>query len=43
MTPELTRQIREMLARLQTLPEDQRVWIIRTLKEHLSGRKTTLH
>lgn len=43
MTPELARQIREMLSRLETLPEDRRAWIIRTVKEHLSGRKTTLH
>jgi hypothetical protein len=43
MMPELARQIREMLARLETLPEDRRVWIVRTVKEHLGGRKTTLH
>ena len=43
MTPRLTRQIREMLARLEALPEDRRAWIIRTVKEYLSGRKTPLH
>lgn len=43
MTPELARQIRELLARLETLPEDRRAWIIQMIKEHLGGRNTTLH
>ncbi len=43
MKPKLARQFREMLARLEALPEDRRVWIIRTVKEHLTGQKTTRH
>ena len=43
MPPELVRQIREILNRLEALPEDRRAWVIQRVKELLRGKSTTLH
>ena len=43
MPPELVRQIREILIRLEALPESRRAWVIQRVKELLRGQNTTLH